>query len=69
MAASEGGYADCVRRLLDHGADHTVRYGSTGENALFDDCNQGHVEVVKVVMEKGMDVNRQVDNDGMVLLL
>src|SRR6476646_2856356 len=53
--ASRKGDAATVKRLLDEGVDVNTkfRYGTT---ALFFACDHGHVEVVKVLLDKGADL-------------
>jgi len=53
--AARKGDAATVRKLLDEGVDVNTkfRYGAT---ALFYACDHGHVEVVKVLLDKGADL-------------
>ena len=53
--AARKGDASAVRKLLDDGVDVNTkfRYGTT---ALFFACDHGHVDVVKVLLEKGADL-------------
>jgi len=53
--ATRKGDAALVRKLLDDGVDVNTkfRYGTT---ALFYACDHGHVDVVKVLLEKGADL-------------
>jgi hypothetical protein len=53
--AARKGDAATVRKLLDEGIDVNTkfRYGAT---ALFYACDHGHVDVVKVLLEKGADL-------------
>ena len=67
MIAAHLGQIDAVSCLIDHGADHTIR--DNGCNALFFACIEGHLEVMKVLIEKGMDINRSIDGDGSTALM
>ncbi len=53
--AARKGDAVTVQRLLDEGVDVNTkfRYGAT---ALFFACDHGHVDVVKVLLDKGADL-------------
>jgi hypothetical protein len=53
--AARKGDAAAVRKLLDEGVDVNTkfRYGAT---ALFFACDHGHVDVVKVLLDKGADL-------------
>lgn len=53
--AARKGDAAAVRKLLDEGVDVNTkfRYNAT---ALFYACDHGHVEVVKVLLDKGADL-------------
>ena len=53
--AARKGDAATVKRLLDEGVDVNTkfRYGTT---ALFFACDHGHVDVVKVLLDKGADL-------------
>ena len=53
--AARKGDAAAVRKLLDEGVDVNTkfRYNAT---ALFYACDHGHLEVVKVLLEKGADL-------------
>jgi ankyrin repeat protein len=59
MVAVRAGSADVVRWLLDHGA--TVDAGTKKEDgtALLGACDRGFLDVVKVLVERGADPNRQ----------
>ncbi len=53
--AARKGDAAAVKKLLDEGVDVNTkfRYGTT---ALFFACDHGHVDVVKVLLDKGADL-------------
>lgn len=56
LAAARKGDAAAVKQLLDQGANVNSknRYGST---ALFFACDRGHFDVVKLLVERGADMN------------
>ena len=49
---------DAISCLMDHGADLASRW--SGVDALFEACYGGHLQLVKVVIEKGMDIDGRV---------
>src|SRR5262245_66415538 len=53
--AARKGDAAAVKKLLDEGVDVNTkfRYGTT---ALFFACDHGHVDVVRVLLDKGADL-------------
>jgi ankyrin repeat protein len=53
--AARKGDAAAVKKLLDEGVDVNTkfRYGAT---AIFYACDHAHVEVVKVLLDKGADL-------------
>ena len=53
--AARKGDAAAVKKLLDEGIDVNTkfRYGTT---ALFFACDHGHIDVVKVLLDKGADL-------------
>lgn len=58
--AANGGHADAVQYLLDHGADYTVFNNGPMEDA----AGKGHLDVLRVLIKAGADVNAK---DGGVL--
>ena len=53
--AARKGDAATVRKLLDEGVDVNTRF-RYGTTALFFACDHGHVDVVKVLLDKGADL-------------
>lgn len=53
--AARKGDAAAVRKLLDEGVDVNTRFRYNA-TALFYACDHGHVEVVKVLLDKGADL-------------
>jgi len=53
--AARKGDAATVKKLLDEGVDVNTRF-RYGATALFYACDHGHVEVVKVLLDKGADM-------------
>jgi Ankyrin repeats (3 copies)/Domain of unknown function (DUF3471) len=67
-AAARKGDAATVNRLLDEGIDVNTkfRYGVT---ALFYACDHGHVDVVKILLDRGADPNVKDTFYGMTPLI
>ncbi|KAM0428969.1 hypothetical protein ACHAPT_006773 [Fusarium lateritium] len=61
--AARGNWEDVVRRLLERGADHEndpteyVGYEDKQVLALHEAATRGHIGVVKILLEHGVDVN------------
>ncbi|XP_053309827.1 ankyrin repeat and SOCS box protein 16 [Spea bombifrons] len=55
------GYADCVRYLINRGADPNSKAG--GRVALHDSCESHHAECTRLLLTRGADPNLQ-DEDG-----
>ncbi|KAK1757346.1 ankyrin repeat-containing domain protein [Echria macrotheca] len=55
IMAAANGYAECVSALLDHGADLKAVLG--GRTALWHAATRGHVDVCRLLLEKGADPN------------
>jgi hypothetical protein len=53
--AARKGDAAMVKKLLDEGVDVNTRF-RYGATALFYACDHGHVDVVKVLLDKGADL-------------
>jgi ankyrin repeat protein len=53
--AARKGDAATVRKLIDEGVDVNTKYRYNA-TAIFYACDHGHVEVVKVLLEKGADL-------------
>jgi ankyrin repeat protein len=43
--------------LLDHGADREARENESGSTPLYDAASMGRLEVVKLLITRGADVN------------
>ena len=65
--AAHNGKCDCVRLLLDGGAeiDEMVR----GASALGAACGGQHTDIVKLLIERKADVNRRVEDGGILRLV
>ena len=64
LYAAEAGYDNCVRLLLQHGADVNVK--GSGESPLFVAAINNHPSTVQLLLDYGANVN--IDNgDGTVL--
>ena len=65
--AAHNGKCDCVRLLLDGGAeiDEMVR----GASALGAACGGQHTDIVKLLIERKADVNRRVEDAGILRLV
>ena len=65
MKASDEGYADVVRLLLDNKADPNIpfkideEYELNGETALFFAARKGHVNIVKLLLDYGAEVDHK----------
>jgi ankyrin repeat protein len=58
--ASQQGYADVVRALVDHNKVEVNLRGKNGETALWRASCNGHVDVVRVLLQKDeVDVDHQ----------
>mmetsp|Transcript_5924 Transcript_5924/g.9867 ORF Transcript_5924/g.9867 Transcript_5924/m.9867 type:complete len:342 (-) Transcript_5924:252-1277(-) len=53
-------HEECVRILLAHGADVSIRQPETGATALFSASMVGHVGIAKMLIQHGADVNNTV---------
>ncbi len=65
-AASEG-HADCVRLLLDGGADHEAR-DKKGLTALLCAAGEGHTDCVRLLLDGGANVEAK-DKNGLTALI
>jgi len=65
MGASEGGYVDIVRLLLEKGADVNMRttlgVHDGGQTALWFASIMGHPEIVTLLLDHGADINVRTD--------
>ena len=67
-AAARKGDAATVKKLLDEGVDPNTKY-RYGVTPLFYACDHGHLEVVKVLLEHGAEVNVKDTFYGMTPLV
>ncbi len=56
LAAARRGDAEAVKAAIAQGADVNARF-RYGTTALFPACDKGHIEVVRVLLEHGANVN------------
>lgn len=56
LSAANNGFFDCVKLLLEHGADPNI-CDDDGNSALLFAVMRDHVEVAKLLMDKGADLN------------
>lgn len=57
--AVELGFCETVRTLLDCGADLTIPEKSTGNTPLLAAASKGNVEIGKLLLSRGADINSQ----------
>jgi ankyrin repeat protein len=57
ICASEAGYAEVVRILLEHGATVDAKEPTTEFTALIYASKEGHTETVRALLAKGADIN------------
>jgi len=67
ILASEKGYTEIVKLLLDKGADVNVKEIPDGITALMWASQGGYTEIFKLLLEKGADVNAKRKDDRTVL--
>ena len=67
-AAARKGDAATVKRLLDEGVDPNTKY-RYGVTPLFYACDHGHLDVVKVLLDHGAEVNVKDTFYGMTPLI
>ena len=60
MEASHAGHTECVKLLLEYGAIPSER-DKFGGTSLHFACGEGHLEVAKILVASGADIN---DNNG-----
>ncbi|KAF5562866.1 salicylate hydroxylase [Fusarium napiforme] len=66
--ATQEGYADIVKLLLDHGAD-VERCDGIGATPLQRAIDEQHADVVKVLLEHGADIHKRAEGSLSVLSL
>ena len=69
MWASEGGYAEIVKLLLDDGADVNAERTKDGTTVLMETAEEGHAGIVKLLLENGAEVNSKRKKDGITALM
>jgi hypothetical protein len=57
IAAARGGDTIALRRVLDAGGSANARTAGDGETALMLAAEKGHIEAVRVLLQRGADVN------------
>ena len=62
-------HEECVRILLAHGADVSLRQPETGTTALFSASVVGHVGIAKMLIEHGADVNNTASGQRSTCLM
>ena len=60
--AARNGLEECVRILLEAGADVDAQMNSFYDTALGEACARGHAGCVKLLLQAGADVNAKADN-------
>jgi ankyrin repeat protein len=68
MAASRTGKVDAVKSLLAHGAEVNAKEGVRGQTALMWAAAEDNAEVIRVLVERGADVQTR-SNGGFTALL
>ena len=68
MCVSGQGYYDCVRILIEHGADVNKATMEQGWTPLFVASQESHIDCVRILIENGADINKAT-NDGVTPLL
>jgi ankyrin repeat protein len=63
--ASENGHSECIKILLDHGANVHLKnnYERTSAKALHIAVLNGHIECMKILLDHRTDINDK-DNNG-----
>jgi ankyrin repeat protein len=56
LYAARGGYAEVVRYLLRHGASPLAQ-DNAGGTVLHHAIEKGHIDVLKVLVEQGVDIH------------
>ena len=69
LLAAYDGHADCVRALLDKGADLDAAHSENGLFPLLLAAQNGHTDCVSVLLDKGADPNVEHSEDGTFPLL
>jgi ankyrin repeat protein len=66
MRASDWGYLDIVKVLVENGADVNIQ-DKNGNTALIYTSYYGYLEIVQHLIDKGVDINHQ-NKDGWAAL-
>jgi ankyrin repeat protein len=67
LIAAEQGLGRLVERLLDLGADQTVRHRHTKRTGLSEACRQGHIEIARLLLSHlpaGADFDMNIFEEG-----
>ena len=68
MLASINGHTDCVKLLIDNGADANLQ-NEVERSALIYAASDGYKECVKLLIDNGADVNSQSEDGWSALML
>lgn len=68
MLASQYGYTEIVKLLIDKGADLELK-GKNGATALILASEYGHIEIVKLLLDNNANINVQAKNGATCLTL
>ena len=64
MQAAHSGSAESVRILLENGADPNVKETANGQTALMFAAASDRIDVVKLLLARGADIERDVARRG-----
>ena len=65
---AEGGHTECVKWTLDNFPQMMISRNEEGYSALHSAASNGHIEVLKILQQYGMNPNKaETDYGGMVI--
>jgi ankyrin repeat protein len=67
--ASDNGYVEIVRFLVEAGANVNAKTKSDGETPLISAATDGYVQTVKSLLDKGAEVNLRTTQNGLTPLM